>query len=108
MKKLIAILACLSVFSGACASLQSVSMTQVPTDRSHPIEANSSSWGLFGIFFTNSFADDAVKELQGKCPNGRITGVFTKQESRFYLLVLERKVLATAFCESAPKSGKNI
>ena len=108
MKKNITILAFLALCSGACASLQSVSMTQVPSDRSRSIQSESSSWGFLGIFFSNSFADDAVKELQDQCPNGRITGVYTKQESRFYVLVLQRKIQATAFCESTEKSGKKI
>ena len=83
-----------------CASLKSVSMTQVPVNRSHPVEADSFSWGILGIFFTNSFADEAVANLKAKCPHGKLSGVYTKYENRFYLLWATRSIEATGYCES--------
>jgi hypothetical protein len=86
-----------------CASLQSVSMTQVPADRSGKVEAEASSWGFLGIFFSNEFADQAVSKLRDACPNGRLTGVYTKHENRFYVLTVKRSVRATAYCQPVGK-----
>jgi hypothetical protein len=90
----------IGMIASGCASLNSVSMTQVPTDRSHPIEETVSNWAFLGIHFTNSFADEAIENLQKKCPNGRITGVYTKYEGYVYFLMTKRVVTAKAFCES--------
>jgi hypothetical protein len=87
-----------------CASLQSVSMTQVPAERSGSVEAESSSWGFLGIFFSNEFADEAVSKLRDACPNGKLTGVYTKYENRFYLLMVKRSVRTSAFCQPVGKS----
>lgn len=97
-------------FSSGCASLHSVAQTNVPKDRSKPIEAEGSTWAILGIYFSNSFADDAMEGLRSKCPNGKVSGVFTKYENRFYLLWTTRTVKATAYCETlaantAPTKG---
>jgi hypothetical protein len=84
---------------GGCASLQSVSLTQVPPDRSREIKAEATSWGVFGIFFSNSFADEAVTQLQDQCRGGKVSGVYTKYQKRFWFLVVTRTVSATAFCQ---------
>jgi len=83
-----------------CASLRSVSMTRVPADRSRPIKAESWSWGILGIYFTNSFVDEAVEDLRRKCPADRISGVYTKYSGRFYLLWTTRTVSVSAYCEA--------
>lgn len=97
--------ALLALLVSGCASLNSVSMTQVPSNRNKPIQASSSSWGFLGIFFTNSFVDDAVDDLRRQCPTGKISGVYTKHENRFYLLMLKRMVTATAYCEAGQKGA---
>lgn len=105
MRALLAAAFLLSAATG-CASLESVSMTQVPKERGTPVSAQSSSWGFLGIFFSNSFADEAVDELRRQCPTGKLMGVFTKHENRFYLLVLERRVNVTGMCVASSGGGK--
>ncbi len=90
----------LTAFLSSCASLHSVSLTSVPKDRSKPIEAEGSTWAILGIYFSNSFADEAIDGLRSKCPNGKVSGVFTKYENRFYFLWTTRTVKATAYCEA--------
>lgn len=108
MKKSILTLTCLffltAMFSG-CASLQSVSMTQVPENRSNEISAYSSSWSFLGIYFTNDFVDEAINELKNKCPGGNITGVYTKYETYLYVLITNRAVTAKAFCKDKKRKG---
>lgn len=91
-------LTALAIASG-CASLNSVSHSQVPQDRSMPIESQGSSWGILGITFSNSFVDEAIEGLRSRCPNGKISGVYTKYEGRFYWLWTTRTITAKAFCE---------
>lgn len=88
----------------SCAVLRSVSMTQVPIDRSHPIESEAFTWGIFGIYFSNSFTDQAIDQLRDKCPNGKIVGVYTKFESKIYFIWTTRTIKAKAFCEAGSKT----
>lgn len=95
-----------AVFASACAHLNSVSMTQVPQNRSTPIEAEGSTWAILGIYFSNSFVDEAIDGLKSKCPNGKISGVYTKYTGRWYLLWTTRNVTAKAFCETTASAQK--
>ncbi len=99
MKNKIAMLI-LMAFMPACAHMNSVSMSQVPQNRSMPIESEGSTWAILGIYFSNSFVDEAIDGLKSKCPNGKISGVYTKYYGRWYLLWTTRTVTAKAFCES--------
>jgi hypothetical protein len=98
----------LGLLSG-CASLQSVSVTAVPQDRSRVVEADEGNVAFLGIHFDNSFADGLRDQLKAKCPKGKVTGIYTKYESVWYFLVQKRKVSASGFCvieaPAAPPSG---
>jgi hypothetical protein len=104
-------LRCLPLFllllvSSACTTLKSFSMTQVPSDRSRKVEASDTSGGLFGIFFSNSFADEVAEQLRAQCPQGRLSGVVTKYESTLYVIWVSRKITATGYClPGAPSPG---
>ncbi len=82
----------------ACTSLQSVSVTQIPGDRSRPLHAEVSNTALLGIHFDNDFVDELTRDLMRQCPRGRITGLLTKQESSLYVIVQTRRVIATGYC----------
>jgi hypothetical protein len=85
-----------------CTSLQSVSVTQVPTDRSRPLRAEVTNTALLGIHFDNEFLDALMPQLMQQCPRGRITGLLTKQESSLYVIVATRRVIATGYCVYDP------
>jgi hypothetical protein len=86
----------------ACTSLQSVSLTQVPTDRSRPLRAEVDNTAFLGIHFDNDFLDDLMPQLMRQCPRGRITGLLTKQENSAYVIVATRRVIATGYCVYDP------
>ncbi len=89
-----------------CTSLQSVSVTQIPTDRGHPVRAEVWNTALLGIHFDNDFLDPLEPALMSQCPHGRITGLLTKQESTLYVIVSTRRVIATGYCvHDAPPAG---
>jgi hypothetical protein len=97
-------LAALPVVTG-CTSLQSLSVTQVPTDRSRQVHAEVSNTALLGIHFDNDFVDELLPQLMAQCPSGRITGLLTKQESSLYVIVATRRVIATGYCvHDAPRA----
>lgn len=81
-----------------CASLGSVSVTQVPADRSRPISAESHDWTVFGLAGDNDYADEVPRQLLAQCPRGKVTGVLTKSESKLWVFVARRRVTAQAFC----------
>jgi hypothetical protein len=86
----------------ACTSLQSVSVTQIPIDRSRPLRAEVTNTALLGIHFDNEFLDDLMPQLIHQCPRGRITGLLTKQENSLYVIVATRRVIATGYCVYDP------
>ncbi len=86
----------------ACTSIQSVSVTQIPTDRARPLRAEVSNTAFLGIHFDNDFLDDLVPQLMRQCPRGRITGLLTKQENSLYVVVATRRVIATGYCVYDP------
>jgi len=83
-----------------CASLQSVSMTTIPrgAERAHPIKATESNAAFLGIHFDNHFADGVPDDLRRQCPNGKVTGIYAKYETKWYVLVEDRSVTAEAYC----------
>lgn len=90
------------VAATGCASLQSVSVTAVPSERSHKVQADASNTAFLGIHFDNDFADGLREDLRRQCPHGRVTGVFTKYETYWVVLVETRTVTATGYCVAAP------
>lgn len=58
-----------------------------------------------GIHFSNDFADGLRDRLRQQCPNGRVTGIFTKYETYWYLLLEQRQVTAKGYCVDAPTGG---
>lgn len=84
--------------TAGCASLQSVSVTNIPRERGRPIEANADNPAFLGIHFSNDFADDLPDELRRQCPNGKVTGIYSKYESTWYVLVQNREVTVHGYC----------
>lgn len=86
---------------GGCAMLNSVSITPVPANRSHEVSAESQRWIIFGFNFDNDYVDTVSHDLSRKCPDGKISGILTKDEVYNYFLffVLKHKLTATGYCE---------
>ena len=93
--------ACLSL---GCASVKSFSLTQVPADRSRPIQAQADDWSFLGINFSNDFVSEIQPKLLEQCPHGDVRGVLTKQESTLWILFLNREITATAYCVSPQRA----
>jgi hypothetical protein len=99
MKKLLLFTSLLGLWGASgCASLQSVSVTNIPSERGRPVEATADNTAFLGIHFDNDFADELTDELRSQCPDGKVTGIYSKYESTWYVVVQNRSVTARGYC----------
>jgi len=85
-------------FGTACVSLNSVSISPVPADRSRQVFAEASSMAFLGVAFSNTFIDNLTADLASQCPNGSVKGILTYFENTIYFIMVERRVQATGYC----------
>lgn len=90
------------VFAG-CTSLQTVSLTSIPAQRSNVVKAQAEKTIFLGFNFDNDFVDQMESQLKNKCPNGQVTGILTKDEivDYFLMIVWKHRVTATGYCLKA-------
>ncbi len=100
MTRLFITLAAILTLSG-CMSLNSVSLTQIPSDKGHLVSASAHDWLFLGLTTQNDFVDEAINNLKQECPNGKLTGVLTKHQTTAYVLVFKREVIASGYCKKA-------
>lgn len=81
-----------------CASLQSVSVTNIPRELGKPVTATADNVAFLGLHFSNDFADGLQDDLRSQCPDGKVTGIYSKYESKWYVLVQNRSVTASGYC----------
>lgn len=92
----------IALFSLAgCVNLNSVSLTQIPDDRSNLISAEAHDWLFLGLASNNDFVDEAIDNLKSKCEGGKLQGILTKHQTTAYLLVFKREVIASGYCHKA-------
>lgn len=97
MLKIVVAAVTVSILSG-CASVNSVSLTPIPKDRSKIVNAEVSKTIFLAFNFNNDFVEPLVDTLKSKCPQGIVTGILTKDEVIHYFIVHTRKVTATGYC----------
>lgn len=95
-KKMGLVLLALS-FTG-CAALHSVSMTSYPKDRRKPVQAEVKKFVFLGFNFNNDFVLDLTPRLQQQCPGGKITGITSTYETRWYVFAHDMIVRSQGFC----------
>jgi hypothetical protein len=90
----------LGVFLTSCATLQSVSMTQIPAERKNPVTATASKMLILGISFDNDYAESVAEQLKNQCRGGQVKGILTKDENFNYFLgiVMKRQITASGYC----------
>lgn len=84
--------------AGGCTSLNTVSLTPIPKDRSRPVSHQVHDWSFLGIKLSNRFIDGVPDELRRQCPDGTVSGILTKHENVLYVLVLKRVVKVSGYC----------
>lgn len=90
-------------FISSCASINSVSLTQIPQERNQKVKVVKDKIIFLGFNFDNDFVDQMSTELKRQCPDGRITGILTKDENINYFLyiVWKKQVSAEGYCQRA-------
>jgi hypothetical protein len=73
-------------------------MTNIPAERGHRVEATADNMAFLGIHFDNDFADGVPEELRQQCPHGKVTGIYSKYESTWYVVVQNRSVTVSGYC----------
>lgn len=91
-----------------CASVNSVSLTPIPSQRNQQVKANVSRVIFLGFNFDNDYVDPLVESLKSQCPNGVVSGILTKDETISYFIVFKKQITATGYCNiSAKATAKN-
>lgn len=95
------------IFAG-CVSLQSVSQSSIPAKKGREITAQAGKVIILGFNFDNDYVDAVSEDLKRQCPQGKISGILTKDEAIHYFLffVWKRQVTATGYCESYAMARK--
>lgn len=83
-----------------CASINSVSLTPIPSKRTNPVTAEVSKVIFLGFNFDNDYINPLIDDLKHKCPNGVISGILTKDETISYFFAFKKRVVATGFCNN--------
>lgn len=91
---------------GGCVSLSSASLTQIPVKRDNKVSAESKKLIFLGLTFDNDYVDKARDDLARKCPNGKVSGILTKDEFIAYFppFVWARRIEAEGYCEQNSKA----
>lgn len=89
-----------------CVSLSSASLTQIPVKRDNKVSAESKKIIFLGLTFDNDYVDKARDDLARKCPNGKVSGILTKDEFIAYFppFVWARRIEAEGYCEQNSKA----
>lgn len=90
-----------------CASINSVSLTPIPANRSKVVKAEVSRTIFLAFNFDNDFVNPLVDKLKAQCPNGVISGILTKDEVTSYIIAHKRRVVASGFCSQGQASNAN-
>lgn len=110
MKKLFntLLLPVIAVTAVGCASVNSVSLTPIPKERNKVVRAQASKMIFLGFNFDNDFIDGVVNDLKNQCPNGKVTGLLTKDQNINYFLyfVWKKQVDVTGYCVSSNSTSK--
>jgi hypothetical protein len=88
------------IFIVGCAHVNSVSLTPIPAERTNQVQVVKDKVIFLGFNFDNDFVDSAVEDLKSQCPNGKVTGLLTKDETINYFLffIWKKQLTAKGFC----------
>lgn len=84
-----------------CASINSVSLTPIPSQRSNQVRSQVEKTIILAFNFDNDFINPLVNDLKRQCPGGVVSGILTKDEVISYIFVHTRRVVATGYCSTA-------
>ena len=98
MKQKIVLCLAFGLYLSSCASVQSISLTQIPVERQKKVVASVDKFIILGFNFNNDYVDPLVDKLKEQCPGGQVKGILTKDEVVSYMLAHTRKITASGYC----------
>jgi len=109
MNHLLKLPALLFLVSGCMHSVHQVALgefEELPAEaQRRPIEVQTEQ-SVFLASGNTDFADEAMKRLAERCPNGRVTGIQARHSTDLGFLVHENHMKVTAYCvEESPRSA---
>ena len=92
----------MTVMITGCTYLESVSLTNIPEERSKVVTATREKGIIFYFNFDTDFADELSADLRSQCEGGVVSGILTKFENICYVPVFcfysVYRVTATGYC----------
>ena len=100
----------MSLFFTGCASVNSLSLTPIPADRKNAVRVEKSKVIILGFNFDNDFVDTLVVDLKRQCPNGKVTGLLTKDENINYFLyiVWKKQITVSGYCVGGTTASRKV
>ena len=93
----------MTVMITGCIYLESVSLTNIPEERSKVVTATREKGIIFYFNFDTDFADELSADLRSQCEGGVVSGILTKFENICYVPVFcfysVYRVTATGYCD---------
>ena len=77
----------MTVMITGCTYLESVSLTNIPEERSKVVTATREKGIFFYFNFDTDFADELSADLRSQCEGGVVSGILTKFENICYVSV---------------------
>ena len=85
-----------------CTYLESVSLTNIPEERSRVVTATREKGIIFYFNFDTDFTEELSADLRNQCEGGVVSGILTKFENICYVPVFcfysVYRVTATGYC----------
>ena len=92
----------MTVMITGCTYLESVSLTNIPEERSKVVSATREKGIIFYFNFDTDSADELSADLRSQCEGGVVSGILTKFENICYVPVFcfysVNRVTATGYC----------
>ena len=86
-----------------CTTLESLSLTNIPQERSKVVTVAREKGIIFYFNFDTDFADELSADLRSQCEGGVVSGILTKFENICYVPVFcfysVYRVTATGYCD---------
>ncbi len=93
----------MTVMITGCTYLESVSLTNIPEERSKVVTATREKGIIFNFNFDTDFAGELSADLRSQCEGGVVSGILTKFEYICYVPVFcfysVYRVTATGYCD---------
>lgn len=90
-----------SIIGVSCASVNTISVSSIPKERSRMVKAVASRLIILGFNFDNDFVDSLVDDLKSQCKGGMVSGILTKDEVISYVFAHKRVITARGFCDTS-------